>query len=137
VAERLPELTESDLTHAKKLWVADGPPDYDMDVEIRGAQPGSVHIEVRRRVATAMTRDAITPPERTWDAWTVPGMFETLEKDMQIAEDPEGEIQAAPGTKWQLRCEFDSKLGIPQLYHRLVSGGGPEVYWRVIRFNAK
>jgi hypothetical protein len=137
VAERIPEVTEAEFMKAKKLWLENGPANYDMDVVIRGAQPGSVHIEVRNKVATAMTRDGITPAERTWDTWSVPGMFETLDQDMQIAEDPEREIQAMPGTEWRLRCEFDPELGIPRVYHRLVTGGGPEVYWRVTRFDAK
>ena len=84
----------------------------------------------------ATTRDGRTPPQWTWDTWSVPGMFETLDQDLQIAEDPEKTIQAAPGTKWRLRCEFDAGLGFPRRYHRMVTGG-PEVYWRVTQFNAK
>jgi hypothetical protein len=63
-------------------------------------------------------------------------MLNTLELDMETAENPEQAIQAQAGTKWQLRCEFDAKLGIPRRYHRLVSSG-PEVYWRVTRFEAR
>src|SRR5215207_5505203 len=129
VVERIPLLTESDLVIAKKHWQEHGPVSYDMDIELRGAQPGRVQVNVRNRVAMAETRDGRVPQEHTWETWTVPGMFKTLETDMEIAENPEQAIQAAPGTKWQLRCEFDSKLGIPRRYHRLASGG-PEVYWR-------
>jgi len=85
---------------------------------------------------TAETRDGRVPKEHTWDTWAVPGMFNTLETDMEIAENPEQAIQAAPGTQWQLRCEFDPVLGFPRRYHRLASGG-PEVYWRVKRFEAR
>jgi hypothetical protein len=84
----------------------------------------------------AETRDGRVPKEHTWETWTVPGMFKTLETDMEIAENPEQAIQAAPGTKWQLRSEFDPVLGIPRRYHRLATGG-PEVYWRVTRFEAR
>lgn len=136
VVERIPLLTESDLNAAKKRWQEHGPVSYDMDVEIRGAQPGRVEVNVRNRVVTAETRDGRVPKEHTWDTWTVPGMFNTLETDMEIAENPEQAIQAPLGTKWQLRCEFDPVLGIPRRYHRLASGG-PEVYWRVKRFEAR
>ncbi len=136
VAERIPELTEAKLETAKKLWQEHGPASYDMDIELRGAQPGLVHIEVQKRVVTATTRDGRVPPQWTWDTWSVPGMFDTLTQDLQIAEDPQKEIDAAPGTNWQLRCEFDAEIGVPRRYHRVVSGG-PEVYWRVTNFEAK
>jgi hypothetical protein len=136
VVERIPLLKQSELDAARKLWQEHGPVSYDMDIELRGAQPGRVQLSVRNRVVAAETRDGRVPKEHTWETWTVPGMFNTLETDMEIAENPEQTIQAAPGTKWQLRCEFDPKLGIPRRYHRLASGG-PEVYWRVTRFEAR
>jgi hypothetical protein len=136
VVERIPLLTESELNGAQKRWQEHGPVSYDMDIELRGAQPGRVEIKVRNRVVMAETRDGRVPKEHTWDTWSVPGMFNTLETDMEIADNPEQAIDAAPGTKWQLRCEFDPVLGTPRRYHRLASGG-PEVYWRVIRFEAK
>jgi hypothetical protein len=135
VVERIPLLTGSEMEAAKKRWQERGPVSYEMDVEIRGAQLGKVHVNVVNRVVTAETRDGRVPKEHTWETWTVPGMFNTLETDLEIAENPEQAIQAAPGTKWQLRCEFDPVLGIPRRYHRLASGG-PEVYWRVTHFEA-
>jgi hypothetical protein len=136
VVERIPLLAESDLAAAKKRWQEHGPVSYDMDIEIRGAQPGHVQVNVRNRVVVAETRDGRVPKEHTWETWTVPGMFNTIETDMEIAENPEQAIQAAPGTRWQLRCEFDPVLGIPRRYHRLASGG-PEVYWRLTRFEVR
>jgi hypothetical protein len=136
VVERIPLLTESELNNAKKLWGEHGPVSYDMDIELRGAQPGTIQTKVRDRVVEAETRNGRVPAKHTWETWSVAGMFETLEQDMEIAENPETVIGASPGTKWQLRCEFDPKLGIPRRYHRLVSGG-PEVYWRITRFEVK
>jgi hypothetical protein len=136
VVERIPELTEARLELAEQLWNEQGPASYDMDLELRGAQPGNVHIEVRNRVVAATTRNGRTPPAWTWDAWSVPGMFETLAQDLQTAEAPAREIQAPPGTHWWLRCEFDPKFGVPRRYHRQVSGNGPEVFWQVTRFEA-
>lgn len=136
VVERIPLLKESELNDAKRLWQEHGPVSYDMDIEIRGAQPGRVQTNVRNRVVMAETRDGRVPKEHTWETWSVPGMFNTLELDMETAENPEQAIQAPPGTKWQLRCEFDPVFGIPRRYHRLATGG-PEVYWRVTRFEAR
>lgn len=134
VAERIPDLTEARLLAAQHLWKQKGPASYDMDLRIRGAQPGSVHIEVREGQVTAMTRDGRSPPQRTWDVWSVPGQFDTLERELELAEDPQHEMQAAPGIQLRLRCEFDSQDGFPRQYHRFTTGGAPEVYWRVTRF---
>jgi len=137
VVQRIPELSEARLETAEDLWQRAGPASYDMDLEIRGAQPGRVHIEVRNREVTAMTRDGRAPPPRTWDVWSVPGMFDTLERELVLAEDPVHEMDAAAGTQLRLRCDFDPQYGYPRQYHRYVSGGGPEVYWRVTRFQPK
>ncbi len=137
VAERIPELTEATLEAAEKLWKEKGPASYDMEIKIRGARPGQVHMEVRDNKVVATTRDGRVPPEHTWDVWSVPGQFETLERELVLGEDPEHEMGAAAGTQLRQRCEFDSRYGFPRVYHRQVSGGGPEVYWRVTKFEAK
>jgi hypothetical protein len=137
VAERIPELTVATLDQAEERWQHSGPHDYDIDVELRGAQPGTVQAQVRGGQVTSMTRDGRTPNPWTWRYWSVPGMLETLERDLVLAEDPVHETGAAEGTQWQLRCEFDPEFGYPRRYHRFVSAGGPEVYWRVTRFEPK
>jgi Family of unknown function (DUF6174) len=137
LAERIPVMTEESVAAAEKLWDANGPASYDMDITIRGAQPGQVHIEVRDDKVTAMTRDNLAPPDRTWDTWTVPGMFNTLDQEFALATNPDHENQAAPGSQVWLRCQFDPKVGYPAVYHRVMTGGGPEVYWQVTKFEPK
>jgi hypothetical protein len=46
-------------------------------------------------------------------------------------------MQTTAGTRLELRCEFDAELGYPRQFHRIVYGGGPEVYWRVTNFQPK
>lgn len=135
VAQRIPELTEERLEAALELWEQQGPRSYDLDLEIRGAQPGTVHIEIRGGEVTAMTRDGRSPPRRTWDVWSVPGQFDTLERELVLAEDPQHEMGAAAGTQLQLRAEFDAEFGYPRRYHRYATGGAPEVFWRVTAFD--
>jgi hypothetical protein len=137
VAERLPELTETQIDAAEQLWQRNGPVNYDMDLELRGARPGQVHVEVRNSEVTALTRDGRTPPQRTWNVWSVPGLFETLARELELAGDPEHEMNAVPGTQVRLRCAFDPQYGYPANYHRYVSAGGPEVYWEVKRFASR
>jgi hypothetical protein len=137
VAQRIPELTGEELEEAQKLWDSAGPAGYEMDLEILQGRPGTVHIEVRNGEITAMTRDGRTPAQHTWRYWSVPGLFETVERELEMAEDPVHEVGAAAGTRWQLRCEFDRAYGFPRRFHRSVSGGGQEVYWRVTSFVPK
>ena len=137
VADTIPELTEARLEAAAEKWQENESAGYDMDIDIRGAQPGKVLIEIRDGAVTAMTRDGVSPPQRTWDVWSVPGMFDTLEREMVLAEDPQHEMDVAAGTKLQLRCEFDPKYGIPRRYHRFATGAAPEIYWHVTRFVAR
>jgi hypothetical protein len=138
VARHLPELTEPLLAAAEARWEANGPANYDLDLELAGARPGVVHVEVRDGEVTAMSRDGVTPSQqRTWYVWSVPGQFETIERELELAEDPQFEMQAAEGTQVVLRAEFDPKYGYPRQFHRLVFGGGPEVFWRVTRFEPK
>jgi hypothetical protein len=137
IAERLPDLTEDRLAQAEQLWQNAGPQNYDIDVELRGTQPGTVRVQVRGGDVVTMTRNGRIPQPWTWPYWSVPGMLETLERDLELAADPVHETGAALGTQWRLRCEFDAELGYPRRYHRYVSGGGPEVLWRVTRFEPK
>ena len=136
--ERLPQLTVDQLDAAEKLWSEKGPASYDLDLTIEGAQPGVVHVEVRDGVTTAMQRDGITPKQRrVWDVWSVPGMFETIERERELAEDPGHEMGIAADTSVSLRAKFDPTYGYPARFHRIVYGGGPEVYWKVTTFNPK
>jgi hypothetical protein len=138
VVERLPELTVETLDAAEKLWDAKGPKSYDLDLTIEGAQPGLVHVEVRAGVTTAMQRDGLAPQQRrVWDVWAVPGMFETIERELELAADPQHEMDLSANTQVDLRAEFDPQSGYPARFHRIVFGGGPEVYWKVTNFTPK
>jgi hypothetical protein len=138
VVERLPQLTVENLEAAEKLWQAQGPKSYNLDLTIEGAQPGVVHVEVRDGITTAMQRDGLAPQQRrVWDVWAVPGMFETIERELQLAEDPQHEMGASASATVDLRAEFDPKFGYPARFHRIVFGGGPEVYWKVTSFLPK
>jgi hypothetical protein len=138
VAQRIPALTEATLNAAEQRWAQHGPADYVMDLELAGATPGSVHVEVRGGQAVAFTRDGHTPSQRrTWEVWTVPGQFDMIARELELAEDPVHEMQAQAGTRLDLHCEFDSQYGFPRVFHRITYGGGPEVYWRVVKFQPK
>jgi hypothetical protein len=137
LSERIPDLTEKSLTAAEQRWEKNRPASYDMHVTIRGTEPGQVQLEVRDGQPTAMSRDGNIPPERTWDVWTVPGQFKMLDQEMAIAADPNHKGQGPPGAQVWLRCDFDPKYGYPRIFHRVITGGGPEVFWQVTKFEPK
>ena len=132
--ETTPLLTDEALAAAEAQWKADGPPGYDMEIEIGGDRAGIVRIEVRDGKVTSMQRDGKTPAERTWDVWSVPGMFDMLIRNLQIASDPTNEINADPGTQWILHAEFHPRFGYPMRYRQVVIGTGSDVSWEVRRF---
>jgi hypothetical protein len=134
VAENLPPFDEAALQAARLRWDERGPASYDLDLEVRGAQPGTVHVEVRDGVPTASTRNGRPTPERTWDVWTVPGQFETLEREVEFAENPQQEMQAPRGARLWPRCEFDPEFGFARHYHRHATGGAPDMSWEITRF---
>jgi len=135
IVDRIPRLTVENLDAAEAVWNQEGPKSYDLDLTIAGTQPGVVHVEVRDGVATSMTRDGRAPRQRrVWDTWAVPGMFDTIERECELAEDPEHEMGLSASSKVDLRAEFDPIYGYPARFHRIIFGGGPEVYWKVTNF---
>lgn len=137
VAQRIPELTEARLEAAQQLWQQRGPANYDMEVEIRGARPGIVQLQVRNGEPTSVTLNGRPPSRHTWNTWSVIGMFDTLERELMLAEDPQHEMNVAPGALLRLRCEFDPQYGYPRRYHRHATGGAPEVFWLVKRLEPR
>lgn len=133
--ERIPRLTESDYEAAVARWEKNGPADYDLDLELAGSRPGPVHVEVRQGQVTHMTRDGVVPRQkRTWEAWSVPGQFDTIERDLEMALDPAGSFNVPGATQVVQWAEFDPKFGYPKQYHRVVLGADFEVEWKVTRF---
>ena len=132
-----PLLTEADFQAAQERWRKHGPASYDMDVLLAGNRPGPVHVEVREGQVTLMTRDGVVPrQQRTWEFWTVQGMFATIEQELAMAESgPRGSPDPA-GTKRELRASFDAELGFPRRFQRTVLGGNQEVDWTVTGFTA-
>jgi hypothetical protein len=131
----LPITTEL-LTQAERLWEKNGPASYDLEIELQGDSPGKFHVEVRQgRVKTPPTRNGLPVRSRAaWETWAVPGQFETIRRELELAADPQREMHASAGERLVLRGEFDPVYGYPRHYHRIALGGGPEVEWWVRGF---
>lgn len=135
----MPNLTQEAFEAAEKKWLESGPRSYVLDIERKGAWPGIVHVEVEKGVTTAMTLNRKQPSDsRTWDVWAIPGLFDLIDREFEMAEDPEQEMEASKGTRIILRATFDPKDGHPTGFQRAVRGGNaPEVFWKVINFESK
>ena len=66
-------------------WQQSGPASYDLDVELRGAQPGEVHVEVRQREVEKKRVTVERPDVHGKPGGLFPGLFDTLSQDLQIA----------------------------------------------------
>ncbi|GIW95105.1 MAG: hypothetical protein KatS3mg110_3146 [Pirellulaceae bacterium] len=75
------------------------------------------------------------PQRRVWHTWTVPGMFETLERDL---EQMERSRRNEPGSiSLVVYVAFDPTYGYPARYLRSeasAAGANPDVTWEVIEF---
>lgn len=128
-------LTRADYERASARWDAHAPDSYDLDLELGGRRPGKVHVEVRDGEITHMTRDGIEPKQqRTWYYWSVPGQLDTIEQELDMAEDPAVSYGAPSASEVVLWAEFDPKYGYPRRFDRIVKGADLEVHWKVTRF---
>jgi hypothetical protein len=134
-SDRAPRLTRESYEAAVARWDAHGPADYNLDIELTGNRPSLIHVEVRDGQAVHMTRDGVQPrQERTWFYWTVPGMFDTIAEELEMAENPAKAFGAPAATQVVSWAEFDPQLGYPRRYDRVVLGTDFEIHWKVTRF---
>jgi hypothetical protein len=130
-------LTEESLTAARARWQAANIQNYDLEIDIRGRQPGKVVLQVRRGEVTSMTRDGVTPSRReTWDVWSVPGMFDTIEEEWSKRTDTSQGFGAQGGGALLQRAKFDPDNGLPRYYSRSISGSPLDVTWEVTQFRS-
>lgn len=133
-----PRLTPVALQAARERWQHAGPASYDLELAIAGNRPGIVRLQVRDGVTTSFARDGHTPSQRrTWDYWTVDGQFDTLERELENATDPERSYRTATGAQVMLKADFDARYGYPRRFVRSVPGGQQDLQWTVTRFEPR
>jgi hypothetical protein len=133
--DRAPRLTRADYEAAAKRWEANGPASYNLDLELAGRRGGKIHVEVRDGEVTRMTRDGIQPMQkRTWYYWSVPGQFDTIEQELDMARDAAASYGMPAGAEVAMWAEFDPKYGYPRRFDRVLLGADIEVHWKVTRF---
>lgn len=133
----MPQISEADLDAAEAKWKANEVLNYDLVVAIGGRRTGEFRTTVRDGRAIAMTRNG-TPltEERTWQPWTVPGLFDTLRIDFDNAANPTKAFGSAD-VQVVLRAEFDPQYGFPRSYLQQVYGRLDDLTWTVTEFTPR
>lgn len=125
----LPPLTAATLAEAKARWAAEAPSDYEVEIVVTGAQPATYAVEVKAGRAVSATRNgAPLKQPRTWETWTVPGMFGTLDSDVQSLKE---------GDQLVVRCQFHPQFGYPAKYESFRADTRHQVDWEVTRFDVR
>lgn len=136
---RLPPLTVEAFEQAKQLWQAQSPPDYNITIEVAGRQAAVYHVEVRAGEVVVSTRDSLPLKQRrTRGTWSVPGMFNTMQSDVDHAEQHRLGTAADGVPQVHLLALFDPQFGYPQRYHRTELrkfGNNDVVSWEVSQFD--
>ena len=124
---RLHQLTSKDLDAARALWHQSAVTDYDLDVEVSGAQSGRYAIEVRGGKLRRITRDGEPANPADGDYWTVEGLFRTIEQELYLAQSGTDAMQLPSGAQIVLLGRFDLTMGYPIDYVRQVTGASQSV----------
>ena len=130
-----PEVTAGALQAAEQRWAQAAIDDYDVEVELKSRQTETYAVEVRDGSARRALRNGRPLKQvRTFETWSVPGMFETIHTD--LANSDRTKNPQAP--QMTLQAEFDPDTGVPLKYRRIEwEYTSIEISWRVTKFEKK
>jgi hypothetical protein len=130
-----PRLTPEVFQAAISKWKQEGPEDYNIEIQVRGNQPATYYVEVRGGDARVALRNGKPLTQRrTFSTWSVPGMFATMSRDVDVLERRAAGQRDASMPDLNLRATFDPRYGYPARYRRLQYRSSVEVEWEVTRF---
>jgi hypothetical protein len=136
----LPLVTEEMLADAQATWQRTAPDSYDVEVAVIGRETATYRVEVRDGEIQTASRDGQPlRQQRTWGTWTVPGMFETIARDVAAVEQARSGKLESGTPQLVLRGQFDPQWGFPRRYQRTELhkfGANQEVLWEVTSWQA-
>jgi hypothetical protein len=131
-------VTRGRLTKAREQWSQNGPKNYDLEVVVTGRQGATYEVEVRDgEVTKALRNHAPLTQQRTFRTWSGPGMFDTMETDVDTLEFAQTNPNDSKAIMLTLRARFDAKTGLPLEYLRSQWGTNHDVTWKVSKFEVK
>lgn len=126
------------LDEARARWTEHGPKSYDLEVVVKGLQDAIYEVRVRDGVVAEAFRNQVPlKQERTFETWSVPGMFGTMESDVETLEFALANPTNPKRIMLTLKAKFDEKTGLPLEYLRSEWQSKIEVSWKVSRFEIK
>lgn len=123
-------LTRAALDAARATWKRAAIADYEFEIEVSGTQRGRHAVTVRAGKVAAMTTDGADTKPHVHKFWTVDGMFDFLEAELDRAE------RRPPGAPGEviLHALFDAGRGYPLRFVRHVTGESGSIEWEMRRF---
>lgn len=118
--EPMEAFTRQRLDEARKSWEQAGFLDYNMSLEMAG---NAYRVEVRGGMVRRLTQNGRTTTTHRPQDFSVTGLFDTLERELEIRDDPRNAFGGEPANTI-LRARFHPKLGYPERYLRVVGGTG-------------
>lgn len=128
-----PQLTAEALLDAEAKWRAAGIRNYDVEIEVESRQRETYSVEVRDGAPQQAWRNGHPLRQiRTFDTWSVPGMFDTIHSDFDRTD-----REQQPSPELVLRAIFDNQTGVPLKYKRIQWGQDIEISWQVTMFEVR
>jgi hypothetical protein len=130
VREPMTPLTRPGLQAARHRWQAAGIKTY----HTRFLMHGTLYdVQVSEGIVHAVTIDGRTPQAGSWKAYSVNGLFDTLEAELENLDDPEGPF-AGRAESVLMRVRFHPHYGYPERYLRSAGGYGRDAAIEVLDF---
>ena len=127
-----PELTDERLQVAMEKWRQNGPPDYQMTVVVTSPEPATYIVTVHNGDVENLERsDGFTPRRHVWDSWSVAALLDIIRVECQ---EPDSVFKGLAKADIVQQVEFDSQLGYPKRYRRIVLGSNSHVEWEITDF---
>lgn len=123
-------LAAETLDAARARWASVGPAEYEMEFEMMG---GRYRVHVRRGRVLELTRNGDPTTSNRPGDFTVEGIFDTLERELEVLHSPSNPFGGDRSTTF-LRVHFHPTLGYVQRYLRAVGGTGRSSAIDVTRF---
>ncbi len=129
-------LTRESIEDARRLWRSSGLQDYDLQLEVHtaGGTVSLYDVSVRDGDVVRLRLDGLPTESRRPGDFSVPGLFETLEREAELAAEPNGPFSAT-GAQAIMRVRFDEETGHLERYLRSVTGSRETMEIRTVSFD--
>ena len=132
-----PAMTAEDFQAAFARWDAQRPANYEMQLRRWGRQSGTVQVTVENGQPIAVIEDGTLARPHTWEHWTVDGLFNIIQQDLEGLDQPERAFGVAGAEELAQQAEFDPQLGYPRRYRRAVVSTGDAIEWEITEFSSE